>query len=303
MMEENFELLEKVTNEYPNITERKSIVGISGVTPRTLYHWKEQGLVDIDENSSGTKNWTRINIYEYIWLRILLAARNFGVTFDALKELKNESESNIIEMLKDPVYIEIIRQSFENGEEMVKRIKPFLIKNKDILDDPEPEDKHLFTLLGSVVNKILFAKENYLLIIFKNEKNYRFMYTSISELESLKPNAIPELTQPHINIPLQPFIEEFIGNPKNDANLEIWGFIDRNEKKVIKALRNKDFDEIIIKKNNENKNFTIEASMNKDVYEEKAKEIRKILGLNHYSEVVIKYRNDKHLFIKNKQKL
>jgi hypothetical protein len=33
---------------------------------------------------------------------------------------------------------------------------------------------------------------------------------------------------------------------------------------VIKALRNKDFDEITIKKNNENKNFTIEASMNKD---------------------------------------
>jgi hypothetical protein len=115
-------------------------------------------------------------------LRILLAARNFGVTFDALKELKNESELNIVEMLKDPVYIEIIRQSFENGDEIVKRIKPFLIKNKNILDDPEPEDKHLFTLLGSIVNKILFAKENHLLIIFKNEKNYSFMYTSISEM-------------------------------------------------------------------------------------------------------------------------
>ena len=49
--------------------------------------------------------------------------------------------------------------------------------------------------------------------------------------------------------------------------------------------------------------YIIEATFEEDVMNEKAKEIRRILGMNEYSEVNIKLRNDKHLFVKNKRKI
>lgn len=37
--------------------------------------------------------------------------------------------------------------------------------------------------------------------------------------------------------------------------------------------------------------------------DQKANEVKRILGLNEYDEVTVKYRNDKHLYFKNKTRL
>jgi hypothetical protein len=37
--------------------------------------------------------------------------------------------------------------------------------------------------------------------------------------------------------------------------------------------------------------------------DEKAKEVRRILGLKEYEEIVIKYRNDKHVYVKNTRRI
>jgi hypothetical protein len=58
-----------------------------------------------------------------------------------------------------------------------------------------------------------------------------------------------------------------------------------------------------LKRKNKQEDFIIEATIEEDVMNEKAKEIRRILGMNEYSEVNIKFRNDKHLYIKNKMKI
>ena len=47
----------------------------------------------------------------------------------------------------------------------------------------------------------------------------------------------------------------------------------------------------------------LEAMIDGDILEQKAKEIKRILGLNQYSELTLKYRNDKHIYFKNKTRL
>ena len=76
-----------------------------------------------------------------------------------------------------------------------------------------------------------------------------------------------------------------------------------NEKKVIDAIRKKDFKEIVIKLNENDKTMTIEVEKSGAIMDQKAKDVRRILGLNEYSEVTIKYRNDKHLYFKNKTRI
>jgi len=47
----------------------------------------------------------------------------------------------------------------------------------------------------------------------------------------------------------------------------------------------------------------IESVQDGDIMEQKAKEIRRILGLDAYSEITLKYRNDKHIYFKNKKRI
>lgn len=72
---------------------------------------------------------------------------------------------------------------------------------------------------------------------------------------------------------------------------------------VIKAIREKDFKEIVIKQDEKKESIIIEVEKDGVIIDEKAKEVKRILGLNEYSEVTIKFRNDKNLYFKNKTQL
>jgi hypothetical protein len=73
--------------------------------------------------------------------------------------------------------------------------------------------------------------------------------------------------------------------------------------KVIEAIRKRDFKEIIIKLDGNKKTIVIEIEKDGNILDQKAKEVKRILGLNEYSEVTIKFRNDKNLYFKNKTRL
>ncbi|WP_296386819.1 hypothetical protein [Winogradskyella sp.] len=69
-------------------------------------------------------------------------------------------------------------------------------------------------------------------------------------------------------------------------------------------LKSRDFDKIIIHKNNDNQ-ITIESSSNEQVLGQAAVDLRKVLGLKEYQRAEVIYRNNKHLVVNNtiKQKV
>jgi hypothetical protein len=88
----------------------------------------------------------------------------------------------------------------------------------------------------------------------------------------------------------------------NLPNLIHWGFINPKETKVLEAIRSKDFQSILIKINAD-ETMVIEGTIETDLKDDKAKQVRRILGLKEYEEITIKYRNEKHLYLKNTQRL
>jgi hypothetical protein len=99
-------------------------------------------------------------------------------------------------------------------------------------------------------------------------------------------------------------VYDFLDKPQNETNLFYWGFINDDEKKVLDAIRSKEFKELTIRLNGPKKEeMILEAMIDGDILEQKAKEIKRILGLNQYSELTLKYRNDKHIYFKNKTRL
>lgn len=305
-LEKYFKSFEALETLYPRITERKANLSMVGVNTRTYIHWRNEGLLGEMPVKGEPKLWVRLNLYEYVWLKTIKVLREFGIPIETIRELKDILYVNFLTAMETECeeYIEFLRTNSEATEEEIleqKKMIEFALEHKDEIAE---EEKHLTTILGGLVHLILFASDEVSVIIYKTEKGFSYGCYTFKSIEAFSKHISEWLSVPHINIPLKSIIGEFMDEPKNESNLEVWGFIDKNEKKVLEAIRNKSFKEITIKKQTgETEKLLIEALFDGNIIEQKAKEIKRLLGLNQYSEITIKYRNDKHLYFKNKIRL
>jgi DNA-binding transcriptional MerR regulator len=308
---ENLEELVRFNEHYEELTSRKAMVSITGISARNLYSWKEKGLIDDDEDIAGGKNWTRINIYDYVWLKILVISRNIGISISDLLDLKKMVEFDIIKILVslDDENLQLSEKEIiseckdeEQKTEIIKSIaiiKKYKTELQELYEEENPEYKHLMNYLGSCIKETVIYQKHINLYIIKDNLNVYFFFST--EHDAIKLADIKHL--PHSVIPIYPIVMEFLGNPKNEKNLEPWGLINRTEKKLIDAIRKNDFKEITIKRNDGNSELIIEATYEQNIMHEKAKEIRQMLCMKEYNEINVKFRNDKHLIIKQKKKL
>jgi DNA-binding transcriptional MerR regulator len=294
----------QIEKYYPRVLESMIPASASGVKSRTYDHWIKFGLLDKHENIDGSRTWIRLNLFDFVWVKIIQGLRDFGVPLTTIKELRALLYKNIYEDLKaDPEgYFKFLK---ENSSLQQSEIEDQIEKIKLILPDINeiPEDqKVLATPLGIMVCRILLLNEDASVVVYYNEGKLKFGNFSYSTIHEFSKHTLEMLSKRHVQIPIKEIIEEFLQEPKNENNVAFFGLIDADEKKVLDAIRKKNFKEIIVKFTNKN-DFIIEVTNEGDILNEKAKEVRRILGLNEYSEVTIKYRNDKHLYFKNKKRI
>lgn len=305
--DEQQEMSTRLEQYYSNITERLLNLNVTGVTPRTFQHWKSEGLVDHEIEDDGEKrSWVRLNIFDFMWLKILKHARDFGLPIPILIELKNFILLDpLVELIKNPDAmrahaIEVLgitdEEEIESHLELTRQsiaAKPYL----------PPEAKFLTTQLGTMVLILIFKNWDVNLNVVKDEDGFKFFFIPLGDHPSMNQLSEPLFDTPYLTIPLLPMFKEFLDEPKNDKNLDAWGFIRKDERRVLDAIRNKTFLEVVITRKKGTDDFIINATIEEDVLAHKAKEICRILGMKDYSEVTVKLRNDKHLYVKNKIKL
>jgi hypothetical protein len=300
-------LISKIQNEYSRIFERKASLKLSGVKKRNFYHWKEEGIIDWKSESDDEKrSWVRLNIYDFIWVKIVQAARDFGVPIEAIRKLKDELFKDIIAYIqKDSEgFYEYHRDFLGTSEDEINKIKQFLAfldtHKEDIVAEGE---LHLISIFGSIIHETLFCGFHMVIVFKKVEDDYIHDFIVYSESHEQLPNLTEDLLkQPSVVIPIDTLISEFMEGEDNLPNLIHWGFINPKETKVLEAIRSKDFQSILIKINAD-ETMVIEGTIETDLKDDKAKQVRRILGLKEYEEITVKYRNDKHLYLKNTRRL
>ena len=181
----NLELINKIQNEFSRIFERRATLKLSGVKKRNFYNWKEEGIIDWKSDSDDEKrSWVRLNIYDFIWLKIVQAARDFGVPLEAIRNLKNELFSNLIsEIRKDPEDFYQFHCDFlgasEEDLEKVKQVIAFIEAHiDDIIEDGE---LHLISLFGSIIHETLFSGLHMVIVFKKVGEDYTYDLTGYSE--------------------------------------------------------------------------------------------------------------------------
>jgi DNA-binding transcriptional MerR regulator len=290
---------------FPKITERRANLSMVDVNARTYNHWRTIGLVGEIAQGGEPKQWVKLNIYDFVWLKIIQALREFGIPLETIKELRLELDLNVIaEVITDlDNYVQFLREHSQISEERIaQEINNIKIIANDI-QDLEPEDKHLVSVLGSLIHKILITGSDAYIVIYKSLEGFEFGTYTFSGINDFSNIFTQWFKVPHLTIPLANIIDHFMQEPRNEKNLEVWGFINKNEKKVLDAIRNNEYKEITITKDKDGESPIIEVIGIGNITEEKAKEIRRLLGLSQYDEITLKYRNDKSIYFKNKRRI
>ena len=98
------------------------------------------------------------------------------------------------------------------------------------------------------------------------------------------------------SLPIRPFFELIFTDDDYFKYCVDFELFDSKEQQLLEIIKSDDYKEIIISKG-KNGVLTIKSSYEKEVKDEKAKELKKLLGLNQYEKAEVIFRNDKHLII------
>jgi DNA-binding transcriptional MerR regulator len=315
MSNDNLEELEQIINDhgitlqaiekvYPKLYEPIMNLSITGVPARTYFYWKKSGLIESFGADESKKGWTKINLIEYLWIKVIVILRDYGVPFEKIKETKEMLFSNYLDNLitdKDD-YIEFLRESNLSDEKINETIRTMDLVEEEINSSPE-EFEIYQTLLGSLIMELLLKNDKGYITLSKEEDEYDVGYFTIKTIAEFEKYVEPFFNKPCLFIPIRSIIEEFLDDSKAEKIAVSINLLDLKEMKVIDAIRKRDFKEITIKLDNNKDTIVIEVEKDGNILDQKAKEVRRILGLNEYSEVTLKYRNDKNLYFKSKTRI
>lgn len=315
MINDNLEELEKIINDhgftlqaiekvYPKLYEPIMNLSITGVPARTYFYWKKSGLIESFGAGESIKGWIKINLIEYLWIKIIVILRDYGVPFEKIKETKELMFSNYLDILfkdKDD-YIEFLRENNYSDEKINETIRAIDLVEEEINSAPE-EFEIYQTLLGSLIMELLLKNDKGYITLSKVEDEYDVGYFTIKTMTEFESFVAPLFDKPCLFIPVRSIIKEFLDDDKTEKTAVLINLLDLKEMKVIEAIRKRDFKEITIKLDSNKEAIIIEIEKDGNILDQKAKEVKRILGLNEYSEVTIKFRNDKNLYFKNKTRI
>ena len=315
MTNNNLQELEKTINDhgitlqaiekvYPKLYEPIMNLSMTGVPARVYFYWKKSGLIESFGEVDSKKGWIKINLIEYLWIKIIVILREYGVPFEKIKETKEMLFSNYLDILiteKDN-YIEFLRES-KFSEETIKEFARVIDLVKDEVNSSPVEFEIYQTLIGNLVMGLLLKNDKGYITLSKGEDSYDIGYFSIKTMTEFETFVEPYFEKPCLFIPIRSIIEEFLDDAKKEKTAVSINLLDLKEMKVIEAIRKRDFKEITIKLESNKEAIIIEIEKDGNILDQKAKEVKRILGLNEYSEVTIKFRNDKNLYFKNKTRI
>jgi hypothetical protein len=308
---------------YPAIAEKKIPLNLLDVSSRVYFNWKKEGLIkevgfqtkEIDNKSKRSNVY--LSVYDALWILIIKELRNLNVDLNTIRELKNFIYSNMqiddekINGLGNKEKIATILNYIP--EEFHQTIEVNF--NEDyidtILDEIINEDTIFsFKYIGHLLTSVLLLKRAVSIVIFKGNKvsGYEFLIAPNNNNASLKEKEeLYRIYSQHysndtfINIPILPLINQLFENEQLEQYCIDFGLFNANEKKILLALNDKTCKKITVLKHDSG-NITFDFTKESEIKGDKAKEIRKLLGLKQYEKIEVTYRNDKHLIVKNNSK-
>lgn len=294
------------TNKLPRAVEQLIPLSFTGISHRNFHHWKESDLITLPEPVEKSRVNVRLNLAEYIWIKLVEYLRNVGLSIKLIREIKTYLFQDALSYL--------IKNDLEEDEKLNEIIKSnpklrstlYYLKTKKKELENLPDHYRIYSsLFGGIVTRSFLFKENVQLNILLHETNGQFHPEVIisggyyDELFKYDVEANQFNNKPHIRIPILSLFHEFF---KSDVHMDYSnkiGLLTKEEEELISIIKDNQFKEISIKKSKDER-FIIDIINDDEIMNEKLAELRKLLGLKQYQEITLVHRNDKHAYVKKK---
>jgi hypothetical protein len=247
------------------------------------------------------KQQLKISLAQLIWLRIIDTLRQFSYKVTDMQKLCSYFFEDAY---RDDLALQNIEYNIEqiakaelagtaNSAEVntMKKLKSFT-KDRKLLDALKLDINYLSNLIIQCIE----SREDTGMLIFPGGRVLEYD----SQGQSNHNDEPIDINEPHIRLSISYYLREFI-NDEELSNLLMPRLLNSDELKVLQALNNKNIVELNIKKR-ENGRIRIDTITMGVINGEKAKEIRRILGLGNYEEIEMSTRDQKTLQFKKTKK-
>ena len=114
----------------------------------------------------------------------------------------------------------------------------------------------------------------------------------------------PDLGEPHINVPLGHYFSQFLNDETKAEFLPKIPILTREEQEVLRAMRNDEVKELIVKfsKTGNKRRADLITKVDKQLSDKQKKEIAQILGTRDYSTITMKKQNGTQLTFEEAQR-
>jgi hypothetical protein len=288
---------------YPNIGKPLGKPSQLDITPREFFYWTDKGVIDIPKAEVGQSPWSKLNLFEILWIRIVKELREFNLPFAPIAKLKNEIFMSLLDKFKanKDFAIEEVKAVFSKSKNKDEFFEQFDIEQ---LNDDKLRDKYGITmnLISALISDILIFKRKISLIVCKENKEFVFLFDGNTFSYLNKESIQLALQRTHLIIDLNKLLEEYVLDSNLETLNEEFGLISEDEKELLKLIRDKQIKEIQIKRSDDNQ-ITYSATSKYEIRNDNVAEIKKLLRMNEFDDVRVVLRNDKHLYIENKKKI
>ncbi|MBL7745392.1 MAG: MerR family transcriptional regulator [Chitinophagaceae bacterium] len=269
------------------------------VNSRVLNYWVEEAELLKKWNEKG---WRKFSFLEIIWLKVISDLREFGVSFEILKKLKDElfrvptTEEILIAFEEKRKGIQdLLKKGTLSGD--VKYMHEMALKLKDFAGDLE--DSEIMPMFANLIFIIVLYRLGADLVINKHGKFAIFLETS-KEVIVVNPEVQQLLNEPHISIPLTNIIESFILKDEIDKELQTEIFTEE-EWKILEILRREKPNSLTVTFDDKQKINLVEITKSKKV--DIANRLSNIILKGGYETITLKTQKGKVVSCTQTEKL
>lgn len=314
---------------FPKLSKKCVTLSTLDISYRLYVNWSKKGIIDYqvsgaNKNKEVTRRRVELNYFEALWLLIVKELRLLGIHLDNIKTIKEylftPIDLSYLDIIDHEQFVEIVDEVLPNEITDIYKGDNGFDKGdiQDNLKDIPAAYQIYFTNLGGLVSTVLLLGQSPSLMIYKTpledkinkedklELGFHILNPVASEIEAkmngsdFRDELVTNLIHYSIvNIPIVPIIKRFYQDEVLFKYTEIFALYTPSELELLKILKQRDFQQIKIYGNDNNKTFELEITNKQDVKNNEAQAIKTLLGLKEYERAEIIFRNNKHIVIKN----
>jgi hypothetical protein len=278
----------EIAIQHGKLLEKVFSVKDTGIDSKIFHTWKMANILD----TVPKKKWAELSFIEFLWLRTLETMRKFGCSHKLMKDIHSHL---FIRAYEENLFLNTLKEnikfltSLSASRPLSSNESEFLEDSKAILNDPIIISTTNFeiTYFYQLVLKCFINNTEVGIIIFEDGTFSTYELSS-----NPKSKSTIDLSKPHLLIPINYFIKNFIANEEKEQFLTKCGLLTEQEYEVIKQIRNKNVKRITITFKDDNRQIEkIEPEISGIIKGEDAKRIMQSLGLKNYSGIELHTRD------------